>query len=184
MFDTETNSSNGRVKGSIKDRLISFLYRKRFKIKLLKNKLIRKETKVIFIYRKKMEVKNYRDLKKLGDKVIEVDVKTEKFDFDKYDYYIVEPVKKKGIDTEELKNVEVTKKAINASKEIIKDVKKDIKRIEINTNYPEEHKEDISFEVTDISNKISILLNSSFIIDILLLISVTSKDISSLCSSG
>ena len=86
MFDTETNSSNGRVKGSIKDRLISFLYRKRFKIKLLKNKLIRKETKVIFIYRKKMEVKNYRDLKKLGDKVIEVDVKTEKFDFDKYDY--------------------------------------------------------------------------------------------------
>ena len=157
MFDTETNSSNGRVKGSIKDRLISFLYRKRFKIKLLKNKLIRKETKVIFIYRKKMEVKNYRDLKKLGDKVIEVDVKTEKFDFDKYDYYIVEPVKKKGIDTEELKNVEVTKKAINASKEIIKDVKKDIKRIEINTNYPEEHKEDISFEVTDISNKISIL---------------------------
>ena len=104
-----------------------------------------------------MEFKNYRDLKKLGDKVIEVDVKTEKFDFDKYDYYIIEPVKKKGIDTEELKNVEVTKKAINASKEIIKDVKKDIKRIEINTNYPEEHKEDISFEVTDISNKISIL---------------------------
>ena len=157
MFDEESSSTSGRVKGSIKDRLISFLYRKRFKIKLLKNKLIRKETKVIFISRKKMEVKNYRDLKKLGDKVIEVDVKTEKFDFDKYDYYIIEPVKKKGIDTEELKNVEVTKKAIDNSRKIIKDVKKDIKKIEINTNYPEEHKEDISFEITDISNKISIL---------------------------
>ena len=96
MFDD--NESSGRVKGSIKDRLISFLYRKRFKIKLLKNKLVKKEIKVRFIYKRKLEIKNVRDLKKFGDKVIEVDVKKEKFDFDKYDYYIIEPIKKKGME--------------------------------------------------------------------------------------
>ena len=52
MFDD--NDSTGRVKGSIKDRIISFLYRKRFKIKLLKNKLIKKETRIIFSFHKKM----------------------------------------------------------------------------------------------------------------------------------
>ena len=55
MFN-EDSSSSGRVKGSIKDRIVSFLYRKRFKIKLLRNKLIKKETKVIFIFRKKQNL--------------------------------------------------------------------------------------------------------------------------------
>ena len=159
MFDDNSSSSSGRVKGSIKDRLISFLYRKRLKIKLFKNKLIKKETKVKFFYRKKKEVKNYRDLKKLGDKVIEVDVKKENFDFDKYDYYIIEPVKKKGIDSEELKKVEVTKKVINNSKQIIEKINKGIKKIDINMKYPEEHKEDISSEITDISNNVHMLKN-------------------------
>ena len=76
----------GRVKGSIKDRLISFLYRKRYKIKLQKNRLIKKEEKVKINYVKKTKIENIRDLKKMGAKVIKVDVNTEKFDFDKYDY--------------------------------------------------------------------------------------------------
>ena len=131
MFE-DNSSSSGRVKGSIKDRLISFLYRKRFRIKLIKNKLIKKETRVIFIFHKKMEVKNYRDLKQLGDKVIEVDVKNEKFDFDKYDYYIIEPVKKKGIDTETIKDVEKNKNVINTSKDLLNTIKKKNKKVDIN----------------------------------------------------
>lgn len=154
MFDNDDNST-GRVKGAIKDRIISFLYRKRFKIKLLRNKLIKKETKVKFIFKKKTEVKTYRDLKKLGDKVIEVDVKNEKFDFDKYDYYIVEPIKKKGIDTGELKNVAVTKSVINTSKSIINNVSKDIKKIDINMKYPKEHKEDLSISIDAINNNVN-----------------------------
>ena len=127
MFDD--NESSGRVKGSIKDRLISFLYRKRFKIKLLKNKLVKKEIKVRFIYKRKLEIKNVRDLKKFGDKVIEVDVKKEKFDFDKYDYYIIEPIKKKGMDDEEVKNVNYNKTVITDVKTVISNTKKDLKRI-------------------------------------------------------
>ena len=153
MFDD--SSSSGRVKGSIKDRIISFLYRKRFKIKLLKNKLVKKETKVIFKFYKKMEVKNYRDLKKLADKVLEVDIKKEKFDFDKYDYYIIEPVKKKGIDTETIKKVEETKKIINTSKNLINTVKRDIKRIDINLKYPDTHKEDLTSDINSITNNIN-----------------------------
>ena len=87
------DDESGRVKGSIKDRIISFLYRKRFKIKLMKNnKLINKRKKIIFINRYQntnnnfQNISNIRDLKKLGKKVIEVDIKHEKFDFDKYDF--------------------------------------------------------------------------------------------------
>ena len=154
MFD-DSSSSSGRVKGSIKDRIISFLYRKRFKTRLLKNKLIKKETRVIFIFHKKMEVKNYRDLKQLGDKVIEVDVKKEKFDFDKYDYYIIEPVKKKGIDTETIKDVEENKKFINTSKNLLNNVKKDIKKIDINLKYPDTHKESLTREINNITTSIN-----------------------------
>ena len=154
MFD-DSSSSSGRVKGSIKDRIISFFYRKRFKTRLLKNKLIKKETRVIFIFHKKMEVKNYRDLKQLGDKVIEVDVKKEKFDFDKYDYYIIEPVKKKGIDTETIKDVEENKKFINTSKNLLNNVKKDIKKIDINLKYPDTHKENLTREINNITTSIN-----------------------------
>lgn len=153
MFDTDSSDS-GRVKGSIKDRLISFLYRKRLKIKLVKNGLVKKATRIRFAYIKKMEVKNYRDLKMMGDKVIEVDVGKEKFDFDRYDYYIIEPVKKKGIDTKEISEVNNTKKVINEIKVMLDNTKKDIKKIDINMKYPESHKEDLSKEVNNInSNK-------------------------------
>ena len=152
MFDD--NESSGRVKGSIKDRLISFLYRKRFKIKLLKNKLVKKEIKVRFIYKRKLEIKNVRDLKKFGDKVIEVDVKKEKFDFDKYDYYIIEPIKKKGIDDEEVKNVNYNKTVITDVKTVISNTKKDLKRIEINHHYPDKHKEDITKEINSVNNNV------------------------------
>ena len=158
MFD-DNSSHSGRVKGSIKDRIISFLYRKRFKIKLLKNRLIKKETRIIFSFHKKKEIKNYRDLKQLGDKVIEVDVKKEKFDFDKYDYYIIEPVKKKGIDTETIKDVEETKKIINTSKNLLNSVKKDIKKVDINLKYPDTHKEDLSSEINNIYNNVNTLKN-------------------------
>lgn len=154
MFD-DSSSSSGRVKGSIKDRIISFLYRKKFKIKLMRNKLIKKETKVIFIFRKKMEIKNYRELKKMGDKVIEVDIKTEKFDFDKYDYYIIEPVKKKGIDTDTIKDVEETKKVISNSKNLLNTIKKDIKKVDINLKYPDIHKEDLTSEINSVTNNIN-----------------------------
>ena len=153
MFDD--SSSSGRVKGSIKDRIISFLYRKRFKIKIFRNRLIKKETKVIFSFRNKIEVKNYSDLKKLGDKVIEVDIKKEKFDFDKYDYYIIEPVKKKGIDTEKLKLVEDNKKVINASRNLLSNIKKDIKKVDINLKYPDTHKENLTREINSINNSVN-----------------------------
>ena len=152
MFDTDNDT--GRVKGSIKDRLISFLYRKRFKIRLLKNKLIKKETKIRIVYKPKFEIKNYRDLKKLGDKVIEVDVKNEKFDFDKYDYYIIEPIKKKGIAEEEITNVNENKKVVSDVKGIINSTKKDLKRLEINSNYPDVHKENVETEITNINTNV------------------------------
>lgn len=150
MFDD--NDSTGRVKGSIKDRIISFLYRKRFKIKLLKNGLVKKEIKIRFIYKRKLEVKNVRDLKQLGDKVIEVDVKNEKFDFDKYDYYIIEPIKKKGIDDEQIKNAKNNKKVIEDVKIIINNTKKDLKRIDINYHYPDKHKEDVTKEIIKVNS--------------------------------
>jgi len=154
MFD-DNSSSSGRVKGSIKDRIISFLYRKRFKIKLLRNKFIKKETKIIFVYRKPIEVQNYRDLKKLGDKVIEVDIKKEKFDFDKYDYYIIEPIKKKGIDTEVIKDIKETKKIISNSKNLLESIKSDVKKIDINLKYPDTHKEDLTSEINNVTNSVN-----------------------------
>ena len=168
MFN-EDSSSSGRVKGSIKDRIVSFLYRKRFKIRLLRNKLIKKETKVIFIFRKKQEIKNYHDLKKMGDKVIEVDVKKEKFDFDKYDYYIIEPVKKKGVDTAELKQVKDTKKVIDYSMVLLDSVKKDINKVDVNLKYPDIHKEDLTEETNRLINNVNKLkdeLNKLDIVDV------------------
>ena len=64
----------------------------------MKNSLIKKETKVTINVFNQIKIASVRDIKKLGDKAIPVDLKTEKFDFEKYDYYIIEPVKKKGID--------------------------------------------------------------------------------------
>lgn len=149
------DSESGRVKGSIKDRVLSFFYRKRLKIKLMKKKqLIKKETKVKIAYIKKRKITSFRDLKKLGDKVIPVDVKKENFDFDKYDYYIIEPVKKKGIDTEELKKVNNKKEIIKQSEKTCEKIKKDIKSIEINLNYPEEHQENLEEKLRCVKNNI------------------------------
>lgn len=153
LSSDNNDSSSGRVKGSIKDRIISFLYRKRLKIKLIKrNILTKKETKISFFkkYSKKNVKKNinvikdYRDLKNSGKKIIDVDLKTEIFDFEKYDYYIIEPVKKKGIDEETLKTVNSHKKVIQGSKKIIESIDKNITKIAINLKYPKEHQENLS----------------------------------------
>lgn len=122
MDDNETNS--GRVKGSIKDRLISFLFRKRFRVKFEKNNMIKKETNINLIKKNNIRTLSYRDLNKLKDKIIPVDVKTEKFDFEKYDYYIIEPVMKKGID-----NNYQNKSIINNSKSIIDFLRFDLNNI-------------------------------------------------------
>ena len=119
----DSSDDTGRVKGSIKDRLKSFLYRKRYRIKLEKNSPVKKETKVKFKSYKKFKINDVRDLKKLGDKVIPVDLKTEKFDFERYDYYIIEPVKKKGIDNKTEEEAQRKKKTVESTKNKIKEVK-------------------------------------------------------------
>lgn len=119
----EESSSSGRVKGSIKDRLKSFLYRKRYRIKLDKNSPVKKEIKVKFNGYRKFKVANIRDLNALGDKVIKVDLSTEQFDFEKYDYYIIEPVKKKGLDIKTKEEAERKKKTIDKVKDKTKNIK-------------------------------------------------------------
>ena len=91
----------------------------------------------------------------MGNKVIEVDLKKEKFDFDKYDYYIIEPVKKKGINTEIMSDGAETKKAISISKKLLESVKRDTKKIDINLKYPDTHKENLTNEINNITNNIS-----------------------------
>lgn len=144
MSENESNdsSSQGRVKGSIKDRLKSFMYRRRYKIRLMKNALITKETKIKLNCFRQMKIASVRDLKKLGDKVIPVDLKTEKFDFDKYDYYIIEPVKKKGIDDIDSIIMDHNKRRLQNGKHALDKVKSEVKSIEINLKYPTPHKED------------------------------------------
>ena len=156
MNDNESNGNNssGRVKGSIKDRLKSFLYRKRFRIKLMKNSLIKKEVKVSINVFHQMKIASVRDLKKLGDKVIPVDLKTEKFDFEKYDYYIIEPVKKKGIDDVDSIWMDYKKRNLKNGIHALDKIKSETKSIEINLKYPEPHKEDIKEkQVVILSNK-------------------------------
>ena len=152
------DSESGRVKGSIKDRVLSFFYRKRLKIKLMRKQLINKETRIKISYITKRKITNLRDLKKLGDKVIPVDLKKEHFDFDRYDYYIIEPVKKKGID-EELKQVNNKKEIINQSEKTCEEIKKNIKSIEINLNYPKEHQENLEEKLKCVKNNIRKLKN-------------------------
>ena len=99
MNDNESNSSNsGRVKGSIKDRLKSFMYRRRFRIKLMKNSLIKKETKVTINVFNQIKIASVRDIKKLGDKAINDNKKKEKKNIKKYNYYNIEKKKKKLIE--------------------------------------------------------------------------------------
>ena len=138
----DDNSSNsGRVKGAIKDRLKSFLYRKRYRIKLEKSAPVKKETKVKFNSYKKFKISNVRDLKALGDKVIKVDLKTEKFDFEKYDYYIIEPVRKKGIDIKTKEEAERKKKSVESVKEKAKSAKNIVNEVKIDiTNKKEAEK--------------------------------------------
>lgn len=147
----ESSSGSNRVKGSIKDRLISFLYRSRFKIKLMKNKvLVTGKRKIVFSYKTKLDkkeisvVRDIRDLNKLGKKVIDVDLRNEKFDFDKYDYYLIEPVMKKGIDYDNLKNIKESRCIIIDSKKLVTNIKKNIKKASINLEYPKEHREDLN----------------------------------------
>ena len=126
MYVDDNETSSGRVKGSIKDRLISFLFRKRFKIKFQRNCIINKPLKITFIKKSNIKAITYRDLNKIKDKVIPVDVKTEKFDFDKYDYYIIEPVIKKGLDDRQLKNHKQYKNDLRNAREIINFLKYDL----------------------------------------------------------
>ncbi len=151
------DSESGRVKGSIKDRLISFLYRKRFKIKLLKNKLIKRETKIQLIYHQRPEIKNYRDIKKMGRNVLEVDLQKEKFDFNKYDYYVIEPVKKRGIDTNEIEKIENKKNIVNNSLNILNQTKKDLDIISINMKYPHSHQQSVKKIIDNINSSIQSL---------------------------
>ena len=122
----DSDSEGSRVKGSIKDRLISFLYRNRLKIKLMKHKpLITKQRKITFFSKNKLSkteisvIKDIQSLKELGKEIIDVDLKSEKFDFDKYDYYVIEPIIKKGIDYDNLKNIKESRKVIKDSKIIL-----------------------------------------------------------------
>lgn len=126
MYVDDNETSSGRVKGSIKDRLISFLFRKRFKIKFQRNCIINKPLKITFIKKSNIKAITYRDLNKIKDKVIPVDVKTEKFDFDKYDYYIIEPLIKKGLDDRQLKNHKQYKNDLRNAREIINFLKYDL----------------------------------------------------------
>ena len=157
MDDNETNS--GRVKGSIKDRLISFLFRKRFRVKLEKNSFIKKETNISLIRKNNIRTLNYRELNKLKDKIIPVDIKTEKFDFEKYDYYIIEPVMKKGID----KNNQ-NKKDIKHSKSILELLRHDLTNIKEIDNKIEERKKELIKRKEKIENDIK--NNKDFNIDI------------------
>ena len=157
MDDNETNS--GRVKGSIKDRLISFLFRKRFRVKLEKNSFIKKETNISLIRKNNIRTLNYRELNKLKDKIIPVDIKTEKFDFEKYDYYIIEPVMKKGID----KNNR-NKKDIKNSKSILELLRHDLTNIKEIDNKIEERKKELIKRKEKIENDIK--NNKDFNIDI------------------
>lgn len=157
MDDNETNS--GRVKGSIKDRLISFLFRKRFRVKLEKNSFIKKETNISLIRKNNIRTLNYRELNKLKDKIIPVDIKTEKFDFEKYDYYIIEPVMKKGID----KNNQ-NKKDIKNSKSILELLRHDLTNIKEIDNKIEERKKELIKRKEKIENDIK--NNKDFNIDI------------------
>ena len=157
MDDNETNS--GRVKGSIKDRLISFLFRKRFRVKLEKNSFIKKETNINLIRKNNIRTLNYRELNKLKDKIIPVDIKTEKFDFEKYDYYIIEPVMKKGID----KNNQ-NKKDIKNSKSILELLRHDLTNIKEIDNKIEERKKELIKRKEKIENDIK--NNKDFNIDI------------------
>ena len=157
MDDNETNS--GRVKGSIKDRLISFLFRKRFRVKLEKNSFIKKETNISLIRKNNIRTLNYRELNKLKDKIIPVDIKTEKFDFEKYDYYIIEPVMKKGID----KNNQ-NKKDIKNSKSILEFLRHDLTNIKEIDNKIEERKKELIKRKEKIENDIK--NNKDFNIDI------------------
>lgn len=145
MNDNESSGNNdsGRVKGSIKDRLKNFMYRRRFRFKLIKNALIKKETKIRINYFHQIKIANVSDLKKLGDRVIPVDLKTEKFDFDKYDYYIIEPVMKKGIGDVDGFFMSNEKKHLQNGKYALDNIKSNTKSIAINLKYPEPHKENI-----------------------------------------
>lgn len=162
----DVSDSDSRVKGSIKDRLISFLYRERFKIKLMSNKPLITSQRKISIFTKKRSIKkeisvikDIRDLKKLGKKVIDVDPKTEKFDFDKYDYYVIEPVMKKGIDTEEIKAIKETRKKIQEAKSIVTNINKNVKKISINLEYPKEHRENLDKLVIETKRNVDLLKN-------------------------
>ena len=157
MDDNETNS--GRVKGSIKDRLISFLFRKRFRVKLEKNSFIKKETNISLIRKNNIRTLNYRELNKLKDKIIPVDIKTEKFDFEKYDYYIIEPVMKKGID----KNNQ-NKKDIKNSKSILELLRHDLTNIKEIDNKKKKKKKELIKRKEKIENDIK--NNKDFNIDI------------------
>ena len=147
----DSDSEGSRVKGSIKDRLIIFLYRNRLKIKLMKHKpLITKQRKITFFSKNKLSkteisvIKDIQSLKELGKEIIDVDLKSEKFDFDKYDYYVIEPIIKKGIDYDNLKNIKESRKVIKDSKIILSSIKKSTKKISINLEYPYEHREDLN----------------------------------------
>lgn len=163
--DTTSTSDSGREKGSIKDRVISFFYRKRFKVKLEKQKNYNGffiESQALTNYprlnhNKFNSIKTVSELKLKNIHAISVNPLTEEFDFDKYDYYIISPIKKKGIGPEEkidpVKSklskisslgVKGLNNRIEESKKIVNDTKKEIHKVKINLQYPVLHREEMS----------------------------------------
>ena len=162
-FIDNDDSDTSRVKGSSKDRVISFFYRKRYKAKLVKQgKIITLSRRIILnaprlkrnIYSR---VNTLSDLKLKGISYIEVDPNLEKFDFDKYDYYIIRPVRRKGICNDKKeesfkgrlsKMSSISTKGldyrIKDTKRIVDDTKRKLNKVRINLEYPVLHREDLS----------------------------------------
>lgn len=165
-INDDNNDDEGRIKGSIKDRVINFFYRKRYKIKLNRSLLYSNDivSKNIFRYAPRLnktrikKINTINDLRNYNGRVIAVDPKNENFDFEKYDYYIIRNVRKKGIGPENqykdmkqksgLSKISVfsvlgLKGRIEESKKIINDTQKEVENVKLNLQYPVMHREDM-----------------------------------------
>lgn len=172
-IDNEDNDT-GRVKGSSKDRVISFFYRKRYKAKLTKQRKIIVVPRRIIINVPRLKRNIYSrvnilsDLKLKGLNYIAVDPNCEKFEFDKYDYYIIKPVKSKGIGNDDMiepvkgrlsKMSSISIKGldyrIKDTKKLVDDTKKKLNSVRINLEYPVLHREDLSKMYSDVRENIN-----------------------------
>lgn len=159
------DDDSGREKGSSKDRVISFLYRYRYKMVvssklhhgLVKNSLIKQSLKLRHQVVEKISSLNELNMRDI--KYIEVDPQTEEFDFDKYDYYLIRSTRKKGIDPKTIKqDIQVKsglskigsikaqglERRIDDTKGLVDNTRKELNKVRINLQYPVMHREDLS----------------------------------------